>query len=43
MRNDQWVKISKNFIDLEEAKNAYSELLKEFPFARLGGKAWKDS
>lgn len=37
MRNDKWVKISQSFFNLEEAKRAYSRLLKEYPFARLGG------
>ena len=43
MHNDQWVKISKSFFNLEDAKNAYSELLKEYPFARLGGKVWQEN
>lgn len=37
MRNDKWIKISQLFFSLEEAKRAYSQLLKEYPFARLGG------
>ncbi len=38
MRDDKWVKVSKSFKDLAEAKNAYTELLKKYPFARLGGR-----
>lgn len=37
MRNDKSIKISQLFFSLEEAKRAYSRLLKEYPFARLGG------
>ena len=37
MKNDRWVKISDTYFNLEEAQIAYSELLKMYPFARLGG------
>ena len=37
MQNDHWVKISDVYFNLEEAKSAYSALLKRHPFARLGG------
>ena len=36
-RNDQWVQISEIFSSIEEAKQAYSNLIKVYPFARLGG------
>ncbi len=42
LRNDQWVKISELFSNLEEAKQAYSNLIKEYPFARMGGSFKKD-
>lgn len=37
MRNDKWIKISQLFFSLDEAKRVYSRLLREYPFARLGG------
>lgn len=37
MRDDCWVQISELYFNLEEAKQAYSRLLKDYPFARLGG------
>ena len=37
MRNENWVQISELYFNLEEAKQAYSRLLKKYPFARLGG------
>ena len=40
--NDQWVKISELFSNLEEAKQAYSNLIKEYPFARMDGCFKKD-
>jgi len=37
LKNDHWMKISDTYFSLEEAKKAYSKLLKRYPFARLGG------
>lgn len=37
LHNDRWTKISECFFNLEEAKQVYSHLLKEYPFARIGG------
>ena len=38
MKNEHWIKISDTYFDLDEAKTAYSKLIKRHPFARLGGK-----
>ena len=37
IKNDHWVKISDIYFNLEDARSAYSKLLKKYPFARLGG------
>ena len=37
MKKDHWVKISDIYSNLEEAKQAYTKLIKRHPFARLGG------
>ncbi len=38
MKNEHWIKISDTYSDLDEAKKAYSNLIKRHPFARLGGR-----
>ena len=43
MYEDKWVKISESFVNLEEAKQAYLILLKDYPFARLGGSSLKEN
>ena len=37
LREEHWVQISETYLNLEEAKQAYKGLLKEYPFARMGG------
>ena len=37
MRNEHWVQISDAYFNLDEAKQAYTYLLKKYSFARLGG------
>ncbi len=43
MRNDKWIKISKSFASLDEARQVYIDLLRNYPFARLGGSAIQDN
>lgn len=42
LHDEQCVKISDIFSNLEEAKGAYSIIVKDHPFARLGGCADKN-